>query len=65
MCCERYGGLMVLDACPNMDGNESGVWVGNGRCLKCGETIDSKIIQNQAQSLPVESTSSFSYPKGT
>lgn len=33
-------GLMVVDACLNMEGDRNKVWIEEWGCLKCGEIFD-------------------------
>ncbi|GJL61613.1 MAG: hypothetical protein NPIRA04_02670 [Nitrospirales bacterium] len=60
MCCERCGGLMVVDVCLDMRGDDAGVWISTWRCVNCGESINSKILQNRVKSQRAEPPSPIS-----
>ena len=40
-------GLMVVDACLNMEGDHNKVWREEWRCLNCGEIFDPPKLENR------------------
>jgi len=48
MKCPHCLGLMVIGACLNMEGDRNKVWIGEWRCLKCGEIFDPRTLENRA-----------------
>jgi len=48
MKCPHCLGLMVIDACLNMEGDRNKVWIGEWRCLNCGEIFDPRTLENRA-----------------
>ena len=50
MDCPRCHGLMVVDACLNLDGGGKTIWVYEWRCLNCGELLDERTLENRNRS---------------
>lgn len=48
MKCPHCFGFMVIDACLNMEGDRNKVWIGEWRCLNCGEIFDPRTLENRA-----------------
>jgi hypothetical protein len=48
MKCPHCLGFMVIDACLNMEGDRNKVWIGEWRCLRCGEFFDPRTLENRA-----------------
>jgi len=54
--CPRCLGFMVIDTCLNIEGDRNKSWIGEWRCLNCGEifdplTLENRALQHQAASL--------------
>jgi len=47
MKCPHCMGFMVIDACLNMEGDRNKVWIGEWRCLNCGEVFDPRTLENR------------------
>lgn len=45
--CPRCHGLMIIDACLNMENVHNTVWIHEWRCLNCGEIADAQILANR------------------
>jgi hypothetical protein len=41
-------GIIVIDACLNMEGDRNTVWIEEWRCLNCGEIFDLRTLENRA-----------------
>jgi hypothetical protein len=39
---------MVIDTCLNMEGDRNKAWIGEWRCLNCGEIFDPRTLENRA-----------------
>ncbi len=48
MKCPHCLGFMVIDACLHMEGDHNKVWIGEWRCLNCGEIFDPRTLENRA-----------------
>ena len=48
MKCPHCFGFMVIDTCLNMEGDRNKVWIGEWRCLNCGEIFDPRTLENRA-----------------
>jgi hypothetical protein len=48
MQCPRCLGFMVIDTCLNMEGDRNKSWIGEWRCLNCGEVFDPRTLENRA-----------------
>ncbi len=46
--CPRCHGLMVIDACLNLENVHHTVWIHEWRCLNCGEISDPQTLANRA-----------------
>ncbi|MBA3964778.1 MAG: hypothetical protein H0X47_03205 [Nitrospirales bacterium] len=46
--CPRFHGVMVIDACLNMENVHNTVWIHEWRCLNCGEISDAPTLENRA-----------------
>jgi hypothetical protein len=48
MKCPHCLGFMVIDTCLNMEGDRNKAWIGEWRCLNCGEIFDPRTLKNRA-----------------
>lgn len=48
MKCPHCLGFMVIDTCLNMEGDRKKVWIGEWRCINCGEIFDPRTLENRA-----------------
>ena len=48
MKCSRCLGFMVIDTCLNLEGDRNQSWIGEWRCLNCGEIFDPHTLENRA-----------------
>ena len=48
MKCPHCSGFMVIDTCLNLEGDRNKVWIGEWRCLNCGEIFDPRTLENRA-----------------
>jgi hypothetical protein len=48
MKCSRCLGFMVIDTCLNLEGDRNQSWIGEWRCLNCGEIFDPHKLENRA-----------------
>ena len=48
MKCPHCLGFMVIDTCLNMEGDHNKAWIGEWRCLNCGEIFDPRTLENRA-----------------
>ena len=48
MRCPRCLGFMVIDTCLNVEGDRNKTWIGEWRCLNCGEIFDPRTLENRA-----------------
>ena len=48
MKCPHCFGFMVIDTCLNMEGDHNKAWIGEWRCLNCGEIFDPRTLENRA-----------------
>ena len=55
MKCPHCLGFMVIDASLNMEGARNKVWIGEWRCLNCGEIFDPRTLENRASQHQAES----------
>ena len=47
MKCPRCVGFMVIDTCLNIEGDRNKSWIGEWRCLNCGEIFDPRTLENR------------------
>lgn len=47
MDCSRCRGLMVVDACLDMDDDSGHLWFGAWRCVNCGQVVDLGVLRNR------------------
>ena len=47
MKCSRCLGFMVIDTCLNLEGDRNQSWIGELRCLNCGEIFDPRTLENR------------------
>ena len=47
MKCPHCSGFMIIDTCLNLEGERNTVWIGEWRCLNCGELLDPRTLENR------------------